>query len=245
MNMTAVKLEFEEISAKDGGIPVIIVAAGSSTRMQGTDKQLLSLAGVPVIIRTLRAFERSTAVSRIILVTKKESIPKIQLLCGEYMITKLSDIVEGGADRHASVRNGLERLAPQEDRVLIHDGARPFVTEKMISECAAALDEFDGSLCTVKINDTVKSVKDDGCVEVTLDRTRLFSAQTPQGVRVSAYKAAMESAPAGTVFTDDASVLEQGGYRVKAVAGDVRNIKITTPADILLAQAILEGEDLC
>lgn len=242
MDITVPKLEFELDEREHGGIPVIVAAAGKSARMQGTDKQLLELSGIPVLIRTLKAFEHSAAVSRIILVTREEIIAEIQLLCRKYMITKLSDIVVGGNDRHSSVMRGIERLSENEDRVLIHDGARPFVTQKMISDCSAALETNDGAVCAVKINDTVKRSSDGKLIETTLDRSLLYAAQTPQGVRISAYRSAIEKIGGAACFTDDSSVLEAAGYSVALVEGDTSNIKITTPSDIRLAQALLEGE---
>ncbi len=238
-NTVLPKLQFEAVKDNNDGIPAIIVAAGSSTRMGGINKQLLSLAGVPVIIRTLRAFERSGDVSRIILVTSEGLIPEMQLLCEKFSIGKLSDIVCGGADRQASVLCGIRMLGANEDRVLIHDGARPFVTEKMIAETAAALSEFEGALCAAKINDTVKLANGDNTVNKTLDRTYLYSAQTPQGVRVKEYLSALENISDTSVFTDDASILESEGYSVKIVQGSPQNIKITTPDDISLAESIL------
>ena len=242
MDITVPKFEFELDEREYGGIPVIVVAAGRSARMQGTDKQLLELSGIPVLIRTLKAFEYSNAVSRIILVTREEIIAEIQLLCRKYMITKLSDIAVGGNDRHSSVMRGIERLAENEEKVLIHDGARPFVTQKMISDCSAALETNDGAVCAVKINDTVKQSSDGKLIETTLDRNRLYAAQTPQGVRISAYRSALEKIGDTTRFTDDSSILETAGYRVAVVNGDASNIKITTPSDIRLAKALLEGE---
>ncbi len=240
-NTKTSELAFELVPEQTGGIPVIVAAAGSSSRMQGINKQLLNLAGIPVIIRTLKAFERSRDISKIILVTREDSIVQMQLLCEKYMISKLTDIVSGGDDRHASVLCGMARLSPDEDKVLIQDGARPFVSERMISDCVRALDTADGSLCAVKINDTVKKSAAGGTVESTLDRSMLYAAQTPQGVHVSLYKKALGQA-GDCCFTDDASVLEAGGYKVALVEGGAQNIKITTKADIALAEALLGGD---
>ncbi len=239
-NITLPEIEFQACETPERGIPVIIVAAGSSTRMQGIDKQLLNLKGIPVIVRTLKAFERSREISKIILVTREDLIFQMQILADKYMISKLTDIVCGGSDRHASVLCGMDKLAADEDCVLIHDGARPFVSEDMIKNCADALENFDGSLCAVKISDTVKCAGEDDCVEATLDRSFLYSAQTPQGVHISLYKKAL-SEVSNVEFTDDASVLESGGYRVKIIEGGTQNIKITTKADIALAEALLGG----
>lgn len=237
------KLKFEEMPDQiNGGIPVIIVAAGSSSRMKGINKQFASIAGIPVIARTLLAFENSSTISKIILVTKKEFFTDMQLIAKKYMIGKLDSIVEGGDDRHASVMNGINALNCDDRKVLIHDGARPFITEKIIKDCADALKSADGCLCGIKINDTVKKVDKVGNVIETVDRTFLFGAQTPQGVDVAAYKSASEEAEDKN-FTDDASVLEAAGYTVKLVEGSSRNIKITCAEDLELAESfIVKGE---
>lgn len=243
--MTKLKfeLEFKEVNTtENNGIPVIIVAAGSSSRMKGINKQFATIAGIPVIARTLLAFENCSLISKIILVTKKEFIPDMQLIADKYMIGKLDSIIEGGNDRHASVMSGIDALKKEDTKVLIHDGARPFVTENIIKNCIGALGGADGCLCGIKINDTVKKVDEKGMVVNTVDRTFLFSAQTPQGVDVAAYKkASMELKD--NDFTDDASVLEAAGYTVKMVEGSSRNIKITCAEDLILAESlIIKGE---
>lgn len=245
MESTMVKLEYEICSQQNGGIPAIIVAAGSSSRMGGINKQFLTLGGIPVIVRTLKKFENCKAVSRIILVTRECDISELQLLVEKYALSKLTDITVGGENRHASVLCGMSRLSAEEKKVLIHDGARPFVTDGMICETAHALCSFDAALCAVKINDTVKLASSDGTVTGTLDRSMLYSAQTPQGVDVELYKAASTAAENPESFTDDASVMESAGHSVKIINGSPANIKITTSADISLAEAILEGESIC
>ena len=206
----------------------------------GTDKQFLSVAGVPVIARTLMSFERSPDVSRIILVTREQSIKDMQIIADKYFISKLSDIVKGGDSRAQSVACGIERLKKDEEKVLVSDGARIFVTPKMISDCVEALKKHDGCLCALKVSDTVKSAFE-GQVKKTVDRNGLYLAQTPQGITVSLYKKAMESGDM-SAFTDDASVLESVGGDVVIVEGNKRNIKITTPEDIELAKIFAREE---
>ena len=240
MELTSCKLDYSvcENVNKDA-LPVIIVAAGSSSRM-GKDKQFLPVAGVPVIARTLVAFEHSPDISRIILVTREQSIPDMQLIAEKYFISKLSDIVKGGDTRQQSVACGIARLRADEEKALVSDGARIFVTNKMISDCLNALKEHDGCLCAVKVQDTVKSAQDSK-VKATLERSALYLAQTPQGITVNLYKKAMESADI-SVFTDDASVLESVGGDVVIVPGDKRNIKITTTEDLKLAEFLAREE---
>lgn len=242
MNKADVKLQYEICEKKDSAIPVIIVAAGSSARMKGINKQFMPVLGVPVIARTLMAFESCSDVSKIIVVTARDSILDMQLVCEKYSIHKISDIVEGGVNRHESVIKGIERLDKNDSKVLIHDGARPFVDTATISAVAYALNSFDASLCVSKINDTVKKVTEDGVVLSTVDRSMLYAAQTPQGVDVEKYKNACDTLVNAEELTDDASVMEAAGYRVKAVIGSAKNIKITTPDDIAIAESLVKGE---
>ena len=238
MEVTKPKFDYSVCNEKCGGIPVIIVAAGSSSRMNGVDKQFIKIAGIPVIARTLLAFERSPDISRIILVTKEQSVNNIQLIAEKYMISKLTDIVVGSSTRQKSVICGLERLENSEDKVLITDGARMFVTKKIISDCVNALSQHDGCITAIKVNDTVKKV-DNGKIVSTVDRTPLYLAQTPQGITVSLYRKALEKVDIDSL-TDDSSVLEAGGYDVSVVEGDRKNIKITTQEDIVLAEIFVK-----
>ncbi len=242
MSKTEVKLQYDICEKNDNAIPAIIVAAGASTRMKGINKQFMPVLGVPVIARTLMTFERCADVSKIIIVTSGDSIPDMQLICEKYMLSKVCDIVEGGANRHQSVMKGIACLSAEDKKVLIHDGARPFVETHTISEVAGALNCFDAALCVSKINDTVKKVSEDGTVLSTIDRSMLYAAQTPQGVDVIKYKIACDSIDNVENLTDDASVMEASGYSVKAIIGSNKNIKITTPDDIAIAESLVRGE---
>lgn len=242
MSLTELKLQYDVCEKKENSITAIIVAAGSSTRMKGINKQFMQILGVPVIARTLMTFDACASVSKIIVVTSRNSILDMQQLCEKYAITKLADIVEGGSNRHESVIKGIARLTADERKVLIHDGARPFVSAGVITEVANALQTFDAALCVSKINDTVKKVSQDGIVLDTIDRSMLYSAQTPQGVDVQKYKTACDSLPDVQNYTDDASIMEAAGYSVKAIIGSSKNIKITTPDDIAIAESLVKGE---
>ncbi len=243
MNSTEVKLQYDVCKTNDSAISVIIVAAGSSSRMQGINKQFMPILSVPVIARTLMAFENCADISKIIIVTAADSILDMQLICEKYMIGKVSDIVAGGENRHQSVMNGIRRLDADDTKVLIHDGARPFVDGHIISEVANALNNFDAALCVSKINDTVKSVDQNGVVQSTVDRTTLYAAQTPQGIDVKKYIDACGKISNADSYTDDASIMEAAGFAVKAVIGSSKNIKITTPDDIAIAEALVKGDD--
>lgn len=235
---TVLKYEVSEIP-KDG-IPAIIVAAGSFTRMGGINKQLAEISGIPVIIRTLMAFENSSLVSSIILVVRPDDVFSMQLLTEKYGITKLTDIVCGGNCRQESVVKGLSRVSVTAEKVLIHDGARPLVDGDTIERVVKGLDSFSAVTCAVPIVDTVKRVGSEGQVLETLNRDGLVSVQTPQGVRIADYKSALKKAEDLSVFTDDTSIMENAGFKVLTVMGSRDNIKITTKRDISFAESLLE-----
>ena len=238
---TVLKYEVSEIP--ENGIPAIIVAAGSFTRMEGVNKQLAEISGIPVIIRTLMAFENSNLVSSIILVVRADDVFSVQLLTEKYGITKLTDIVCGGNCRQESVVKGLSRVSVTAEKVLIHDGARPLVDGDTIERVAKGLDSFSAVTCAVPIVDTVKRVDTNGQVLETLNRDGLVSVQTPQGVRVTDYKSALEKAEDLSAFTDDMSIMEKAGFKVLTVMGSRDNIKITTKRDIPFAESLLEERE--
>lgn len=241
MCKTELKLEYAICENKNNGIPVIVVAAGSSSRMNGVNKQLLLLGGIPVLARTLLQFERNEKISRIIVVTKKENILEIQNLTEKYMISKVSDVVEGGDTRQESVLKGLKMLSCKEKDVLIHDGARPLVTQQVINNVISALEKYVAVTCAVKLKDTIKLVDENGKAVKTLNRENLVAVQTPQGARVQEYLKAIEQTDISK-YTDDTAILEAAGYDVYTVDGSYKNIKITTPDDIALAEGYLNEE---
>lgn len=245
MNVTELKLQYNICENSTEGIPVIIVAAGNSSRMCGINKQFALLLGIPVIARTLMAFENCAYVSKIIIVTAKDSVKDIQLICDKYMISKVSDITVGGDTRHSSVMCGMSRLDVSDEKVLIHDGARPLVDADTVTAVARALKNYDAAVCVNKINDTVKSVDKNGMVVSTVDRSCLYAAQTPQGVDVKKYVKACSEIKNASEFTDDVSVMETAGLTVKAIQSSGKNIKITTPEDIIIAEALLKGGNIC
>lgn len=243
MNTTETKLEYKVCSTEKKALPVIIVAAGASTRMNGKNKQFLEINGIPVIVKTLLAFEKSPYIRNIILVTRADDIFKLQLLAEKHNISKLSDIVCGGSSRQESVLNGLARVSKNELSVLIHDGARPLVSDEIIGRVVKGLESFSAVTCAVKVKDTVKQIDADGKVIKTLDRNSLVAVQTPQGVRLEEYRKATDSIENLADFTDDTSIMEAAGYEVLTVDGDYKNIKITTPEDISTAQKFAESEE--
>ncbi len=239
MNALDFKLEFKIDNEKSvSGIPVVIVAAGASLRMQGINKQLITLCGVPAIIHTLMAFEKSEYISEIVLVTREDSVNTMRELANKYMITKLTDIALGGKCRGESVLNGLNCIK-NKNCVMIHDGARPLVTEKIIKSVFKGLKNFDCVIPVVPVKDTIKEIFDDKTVNKTLNRENLVAVQTPQGVNLGKYIDIVNAADL-SVFTDDASVMESKDFKVLTVDGDYENIKITTPEDIVIAEYYLE-----
>ena len=244
MELTKLKLEYELCEKHNNAMPAIIVAAGCSSRMNGVNKQTALLCGIPVLARTLLAFENSGAVSNIILVTRSNDMLDAQILAERYGISKLTDIICGGDTREESVARGIAVLKKNDEFVLIHDGARPLVTAEIISGVANALKSCSAVTCAVPLKDTVKRVDKNGIVTETPDRSSLFAVQTPQGVRVEEFKTAIEKASRDlTNFTDDMSVMEAAGYTVHITNGSYKNIKITTPEDIMLAEYLLNGEN--
>ena len=241
MTETKPKIEFS-VSESRKKIPVIVVAAGSFVRMNGTNKQLACISGIPVIIRTLLAFQNSDCISNIILVVRPDDIFQLQLLTEKYGISKLSDIVCGGSTRQDSVLKGLARITDEES-FLIHDGARPLVDSEIIRAVADGLDRHPAVTCAVKVKDTVKQIDENGRVLATLPRESLVAVQTPQGVKTAEYRLAVEKAGDVSAFTDDMSVMEAAGYPVHTVAGSYKNLKITTPEDIAAAESYLKEEN--
>ena len=240
MAVTEFKIEYSEVlEPYENAVPVIIVAAGSSSRMGGINKMFASISGIPVIARTLLCFERSRFVSEIVVVTKKESVADVLRLKDEYMISKLTVVTEGGNDRLSSVLNGLNVLSDDTNGVMIHDGARPLVSDALIEKMAKASNKYDCAVCGIPLKDTIKQK---GEFTKTLERSRLVAVQTPQSVNFSKYKALLSKIEDKSLYTDDASVMESAGYNTEIIDGEESNIKITTPFDIKLAEILLKEE---
>lgn len=222
-------------------VAVVIPAAGQGRRMQTpVNKQLLLLQGMPIIVHTLQVFESCSAVGEIVLVCAGGEKTIYEDLVTVSGIKKVARVVSGGAERQDSVYNGLRALAEDTEIVLVHDGARPLVDNDIIARVVAAAGEFGAAIAAVPVKDTIKSVNNAGVVEKTLERSRLYQAQTPQGFRFDMLKKAYDEAvKAGLVGTDDSSLVERIGTAVKIVPGSYENIKITTAEDMVLAEAIL------
>jgi 2-C-methyl-D-erythritol 4-phosphate cytidylyltransferase/2-C-methyl-D-erythritol 2,4-cyclodiphosphate synthase len=221
----------------------LIVAAGRGSRLGGPrPKQYLPLGGEPILARTLRVFLTHPDVDQVLAVISPADVT----LYDDLGVTsaKLLPPVHGGTTRQASVRHGLQALAALgATKVLIHDGARPFVAERLVSDCLRALQDGAGAIAAIPVTDTLKVADASGRVARTLDRTGLWRAQTPQAFRLPDIAAAHEKAAAGGIsdLTDDAAVAEWAGIPVALVPGDPANVKITTAEDLRMAQVALTG----
>jgi 2-C-methyl-D-erythritol 4-phosphate cytidylyltransferase len=222
----------------------LIPAAGMGKRMGASiNKQYLQLDGLPIVARTISIFEQSPLIDAIYLVIPAEEIP----YCREHVVEacgfrKIREIVPGGRERQNSVMNGLNAMRPDltdDDIVLIHDGVRPLIDPGLLGRSIDCARCNDGALVAVQVKDTIKSVRD-GIITGTPPRETLWQAQTPQTFRFGIIYNAHHSAEQDGYFgTDDAALVERGGGRVRIVNGDYRNIKITTPEDLILAEAFL------
>lgn len=224
-------------------ITAIVLAAGAGKRMNSSvHKQYMMLAGRPVIYYALKAFEESMVTDIVLVVGAGEIEYCRQEVIDKYGITKISAVVEGGRERYHSVYEGL-RVASGSDYVLIHDGARPFVTLEMIKRSLECVREHSACVVGMPVKDTIKVVGADGIAKNTPDRSTLWQVQTPQTFSYPMIYAAYEKAIAqeDDSITDDAMVLERMmGIQVKVIEGSYQNIKITTPEDILVAEAYLK-----
>lgn len=224
-------------------VAAIIPAAGSGRRMgRSTPKQFLLLDDIPVLVYTLKVFESSPLIDEICLVVPPgmEDRCRIELL-EAYGLKKVGRVISGGETRQASVYQGLLKIPSGMDRVVVHDGVRPFLSEALLRRVLEAATEEVGAIAAMPLKETPKQVREDGTVLSTPDRARLYLAQTPQvfprKVLMEAYQKAYAD---GVVSTDDSALVERLGFPVRIVAGAWDNIKITTAEDLHLAGKILE-----
>lgn len=221
-------------------ICAVIVAAGNSTRMQsgGASKLLMELNGEPVLRHTLRAFDRTPCIDEIVVVTRACDFDAVR----EAMkgIEKPVRITEGGAARQDSVANGAA-LCADADYIAVHDGARPMITPEMIDAVCADAQKYGAATLAVPVKDTIKIASAENFVEGTPDRAQLRAIQTPQVFHLPLYRRALElAAKEGKQYTDDCQLIENAGGSVYLTMGDYRNIKITTPEDLAVAEAFLK-----
>jgi 2-C-methyl-D-erythritol 4-phosphate cytidylyltransferase len=241
-------------------VVAIIPAAGLGTRMTSApsargkkpaaSKQFTELAGTPILIRTLRKFAASPEVSEIYVALRANEIDGFRLRLekeAKDILRKKIHLVEGGEHRQQSVANAITSIfAAADDIVLVHDAVRPFVTDEIIHDVIVAAQKYGAAIAGLPAVDTVKQVErtfEGALITATLPRERVVMAQTPQGFRYQVLKKAFDEATAdGFMGTDEASLVERSGHEVSVVMGSAKNIKITTPADMELAEFYLKSE---
>ena len=219
----------------------VILAAGSSQRM-GKDKTFMEVGSMPVLLRTLNAFEKSAHVDEIIVVTRADKIQDTADLCSGNGISKLRMVIGGGATRMESALAGVSACRKNAKLIAIHDGARPFVSQELISRTVYAAEKFVSAVPAIPSTDTLKEVDENGVVISTPDRSRIFRVQTPQIFHADMIKGALTKAANDHLpITDDCSAMDMMGVKTHIVEGDLDNIKLTTPNDIVTAEAILKN----
>jgi 2-C-methyl-D-erythritol 4-phosphate cytidylyltransferase len=219
----------------------IIVAGGSGSRMQAPmPKQFLPIAGEPVLLHTLRRFHTFDAEMLLVVVLPQTEISTWHSLCATHHFTVPHQVVSGGSSRFQSVKNGLATLDQEEDGVVaVHDGVRPFIDNTILTTAYTTAAEKGTAVVAVTLKESIRRVR--GSHSKAVDRTAYRLVQTPQCFRLPLLRRAYAQ-PEIPLFTDDASVVERFGHKIELVEGSYRNIKLTTPEDLVLAEAFLLQE---
>lgn len=223
-------------------VAAVVPAGGSGTRMGNeVPKQFLQLGGVPLLIHALRVFESSRTIAEIVLVVPQDEVTYCQQeLLPQFALSKVSTVTAGGVRRQDSVWNGLQAVDERTKIVVVHDAVRPFVTSAMVEQVVERAGTNGAAIAAIPLHDTVKRAAPDGTIETTLDRQRLWSAQTPQAFKLELLlEAHRSSRQSGVEATDDAFLVEQIGHHVAIVNGSPDNIKVTRPEDLVMGEAIL------
>lgn len=221
-------------------VSVIIACAGSFSRMNGVNKQLFELDGIPVAVRSMLAFEQLDEVTEIIVSARECDVDYFKQLAEKYGVTKLKAVTAGGETRQQSVFKAYAQVSKETRFVAVHDGARPLVSPDCIRQCIKDASVFGGATLGVPVKDTIKVV-DDGLITDTPPRSTLYITQTPQVFRRDIYFEGIDFALEHNLnFTDDCQLVEAVGGKICMTVGDYTNIKITTPEDIKLAEVMLE-----
>ena len=224
-------------------VTAIVVAAGNATRMRHSQGKLfINLCGMPILARTLLAFDESQKIDEVIVVARQDDILQISDMVNDYDIKKVNHIVKGGETRQQSVICGMKELNPLTEYIVIHDGARPLILHQTIDKTVLMAMEHQAAATGVRVKDTLKTVDEDGFISSTPPRSSLWSVQTPQVFEIKVYQAAIEAARIDNVdLTDDCQLVERLNFPVFMVEGDYSNIKITTQEDIYIAETILSS----
>lgn len=217
----------------------VVAAAGSSTRMGGMDKLFAPIDGIPVLVRTLQALSASPYINEITVVTRRESLLEVGALCRGACLPKITQVIVGGESRLESVYKGVNQLSEKVKLIAVHDAARCLVPRKVIDSAVLIAARCNAAVPAVEVKDTIKEY-DGEFVTATPDRAALRAVQTPQVFQAELLRAALQKAmEENWEITDDSSAVERLGATVALTPGDERNIKITTPIDLAVAEAIL------
>lgn len=224
----------------------VIVAAGNSTRMGGSgSKQFLTLDGIPAVVHTLRAFEQARTIHGVVIAARQQDIPQFQELAETFALKKVSAVVAGGNTRQESVSCGISALPEQSAWIAVHDGARALITPQEIDAVVQDAVSYGASTLAVPVKDTIKLADEEGFVAQTPERSKLWAVQTPQVFERELYKKALFFAQQEhTDYTDDCQLLEHAGTPVHLCKGSYTNMKLTTPEDVLVAEAILRNREV-
>ena len=219
----------------------VIVAAGSSQRM-GSDKLMKKLGAMPVLARTILAFENCPLVDEIIIVTRRDRLEEIADLCHNNGLHKVRQVVSGGATRSESALAGVSAVRHGARYIAIHDGARPLVSQELIERTIYAAQKYRAAAPAIPSTDTLKAIDDKGFAVATVDRESIRRVQTPQVFEADLIKGALTKAAAsGLCPTDDCAAMDMMGVKTFLVEGEPANIKITTPEDLVTAEAIVNA----
>lgn len=219
----------------------VIVAAGSARRMEGIDKVLAPLGELPVLVHTLYAFQDCPRFDEIVVVTREDLLVEVSRICKDFQLEKVSKVVVGGRERIDSVLAGIREVRPEADLIAVHDGARPLVPQQVLEAVVERAAETGAAAPALPVTDTVKRARE-GLTEETVDRSELWTVQTPQVFEAGLIRAAVEKAAAdGESPTDECGAVERLGMKVSLTPGSKENMKITTPFDLILGEAILEA----
>lgn len=225
---------------KKRSFTAIVPAAGTSKRMMGQNKLLADLGGKPLIARTLKVISLEPRIEKIILVSNYENFDVFLDILKNYPVEKKIEMVEGGEERQHSVYHGV--LRSTSDFVVIHDGARPFLSRDLLARLLDSADDNMGVIPGIPMSDTIKRVSNEKFATETIERRDVYRIQTPQVFRRENLLKAYESAGINErIITDDAGIMEAAGYPIKIIEGSELNFKITTPQDLIIARAMIES----
>ncbi len=229
----------------DEWVAAIVPAGGRGTRMGNeVPKQFLQLGEVPLLVHALRVLESSKTICEVVVVVPHDAVTYCQKeLLPQFAFSKISNVISGGARRQDSVWNGLQAVDVRTEIALVHDAVRPFVTDTMVQKVVDGARTHGAAIVAIPLRDTVKQATPDGMIEATLDRQRLWLAQTPQAFRIELLQEAHQlGRQAGVEATDDAFLVERVGHRVSIVNGSTDNIKVTCQEDLIMGEAILAAQ---